>query len=274
LAAVADGTGPPPEAAVRQLVAALRKTRKYRTICDATLSRVGAWALARSKGPREASLAARRKLHQIYGAFWSQGSLARVRELLGKLPRDPPADGLAAVCRSVLALHSSTRERLPYLETCYAELIPPEPHVVLDLACGLNPFALPWMGLGKKTVYIPLDIDLELARLVNRFLEVLGRSQTAGCHDLLAESIAVEADVVLLLKTLPTLERQRAGTARELLGSYPGATLIVSFAARSLGGRDRGMTDNYDEWFSGIAPQRATEKFVYPGEVFYRLGPE
>jgi 16S rRNA (guanine(1405)-N(7))-methyltransferase len=218
-------------------------------------------------------LAARRKLHQIYGAFWSHGSLARVGELLDRLPRDPPANPLAATCESILTLHSSTRERLPYLEACYAELIPPEPRVVLDLACGLNPFALPWMGLGEKTTYIPLDIDLELARLVNRFLRILGRSETADCHDLLAGSPAVQADVVLLLKTLPTLERQRAGTAREFLASFRGATRIVSFAARSLGGRDRGMAESYDAWFAGIVPRQTTQRFVYPGEVFYRLGP-
>jgi 16S rRNA (guanine(1405)-N(7))-methyltransferase len=160
------------------------------------------------------------------------------------------------------------------MASCYASIIPTGPRIVLDLACGLSPFALPWMGLGEDTTYIPLDIDLELAKQTNRFLSKFGREATAGCHDLMSGLPAVHADVVLLLKTLPTLERQSTGSARDLLARFRTATVIVSFAVRSLGGRDKGMEDQYSSWFCEISPERRKQKFPYPGEIFYRLWPE
>ena len=52
-------------------------------------------------------------------------------------------------CLEILARHDSTRERIPYLSEFYEAIleIAQTPRIILDLACGLNPFALPFMGL-------------------------------------------------------------------------------------------------------------------------------
>ncbi len=81
---------------------------------------------------------------------------------------------IKAACQQVLVLHSSTRERLPILDSFYPRYLcshRPSPDSILDLGCGLNPLALPWMGLPADAPrYIALDIDAERISFLNRYL--------------------------------------------------------------------------------------------------------
>jgi 16S rRNA (guanine(1405)-N(7))-methyltransferase len=60
-------------------------------------------------------------------------------------------------------------------------------------------------------------------------------------------------DVVLLLKTLPCLEQQEKGASLRLLQSLRTRFVVVSFPRGSLGGRDKGMHENYSQFIRGIA---------------------
>ena len=139
----------------------LRRSRKYATLCEDTLSRLADWAAARHTAPKAALKAAKRKLHQVYGAYLDQLYLVRVERLVEALPTDPTEDATRATCREVLACHASTAERLPIMAEVYPELLAavPDPKAVIDLACGLHPFALPWMGLPPGARYRAYDID-------------------------------------------------------------------------------------------------------------------
>jgi 16S rRNA (guanine(1405)-N(7))-methyltransferase len=155
----------------------------------------------------------------------------------------------------------------------FVAAIPSAATAVLDLACGLNAFALPWMGLNESTRYVPLDIDRQLAAAINRFLILSNREPLAGCLDLLSATEFPPADTVLLLKTLPSLERQEAGSAARLLDRLGDRTVLASFPSRSLGGRNRGMAGRYGDWMEEIAGSRIEKRFVYPSEIIYRLRP-
>ena len=144
-----------------ELVAAVRSSSRYSTICEDLVRRIGAEELNKRRGIKEAIKATRSKLHQVAGAYREAPQpypkwLSSLRGLETNLS-DP---NLKEFCLQVMASHASTRERLPFVETFFtrtlASLSPI--HSILDLGCGLNPFALPWIPLAPEAPYYACDI--------------------------------------------------------------------------------------------------------------------
>jgi len=265
------------------LVTLLRQGKKYGSLCDETLFRTSKWALESSSSAKQALKRAKRKLHQISGAYITPANQWRIDELLDSLASDAPEADFRALCRSILGFHTSTRERLPYLVETYEKIIDGAA-TILDLACGLNPFALPWMNLPPDVRYTPVDMDCGLVGKINRFLRVLGRADTAQCIDLISSPPAESYDLILLLKALPCLERQERGASLHLLTKLRAPRIVVSFPNRSLGGHRKGMEMGYtrfmrdllkdmrnakDTTFKGMTVVKA---FSTPSEVFFLLG--
>jgi len=256
-----------------ELVARLKETRKYAHLCDPTLARVAEWACTRHTSPKEALKAAKRKLHQAFGAYIEPKHLKQLETLVTELPLRAPLEQQMAVCRKAFDLHASTCERLPLLDTVFDDIfaITGMPGRVLDIACGLNPFALPWTRMSG--LYCAWDIDERLIACINAFLERTGRPATAACRDVLADPPDEAYDVVFLLKALSCLERQETGAARSVLAALRTRHAVVSFPTRSLGGRDRGMQEHYRGFLEPIIEELGLRchELPYPTETFYVL---
>jgi len=58
-------------------------------------------------------------------------------------------------CREACPFTPRRPRRLPILEELYSRIFAETgvPNRVLDLACGLHPFGLPWMGLPETATY-------------------------------------------------------------------------------------------------------------------------
>ena len=256
-----------------ELVERLHKTRKYANTCEDTLVRVARWALARHDSPKTALKAAKRKLHQVYGAYVGQADAGRIDWLVGAMPTPGSPQRIETACREILGWHASTRERLSMVEDVYARVFSEigTPRSILDLACGLNPFALPWMGLPEDAHYHAFDIDRALIAAINRFLGQIGRAGSAHCQDILVAVPQEEADVALLLKTVPCLEQQEKGASARVLRQLRVRHAVVSFPTRSLGGRDKGMLDHYDGFMQRLLDElgRASRRIAFTTEVFY-----
>ena len=114
---------------------------KHNYLCGALVECAYAEAAARYAKAKDADRAARRELHRVAGAFFSREEARRAEKLLSQWP-----EGGDEVLSRILALHASTRERLPLaaMDALYAHLfeITGKPRHVLDLACGLNPIYL------------------------------------------------------------------------------------------------------------------------------------
>ncbi len=222
-----------------QLVARLAASRKYRRLGDETLQRIAGWALARYP-ETEAEKAAKRKLHQVFGAYLASG-----------LPHWNPHSGLSGLTE-MLRAHASTAERQSVLDTFYASIWERTgvPESVLDLACGLNPLSRPWMGLPAEVPYLGLDIDSGVTDLIDRVSTAYGWRTRALQHDLLCRVVDHEADVALVLKALPCLEQQQTGAACGLLRSLHSRWIVVSFPTRTLGGRGVGMNAHYTQFMN------------------------
>jgi len=195
------------------LIEDLRKTRKYRDICDDTLRRVAVWASERYPRPAERLKAAKRKLHQIHGAFLQGKDLTKVEKLIAEIAPGASENALHSTCREILEFHASTRERVQMLDQLFPELLASAGHIraLLDCACGLNAFAFPWMKLPGDAHYIGTDINNRLVSAINGFFSRVSLPAEARCHDLLCGPPPCKADVALLLKVLPPLEQQHKG---------------------------------------------------------------
>lgn len=257
---------------VRDLVGALRASRRYASVDRGVLERVAGEALERHARDAEALKAAKRRLHQIHGAY------------LG--PRVPPWDALLADIREArderalraaldraLVRHASTRERLGQEAAVGAEILRrvPAPRTVLDLACGLHPLAVPRMGFAPGTHCTALDLDPPMLGLVDGALEVLGVPHRVRAADLAAEVPGEGADLGLLLKSFPSLERQRPGCGEALVRGARVRWMVVSFPTLSLGRRRKGMRETHASRFEAwLARERlSADTFEVPGELFY-----
>jgi 16S rRNA (guanine(1405)-N(7))-methyltransferase len=148
-------------------------------------------------------------------------------------------------------LHTSTRERLPILDRFYADLWARTgvPRVVLDLACGLNPLAAPWMGLGEGAVYYGYDIDAARVAFLQRVLPLAGLDARIYLQDVLCEAPSEAGFLALLMKSSACLERQRVGSTLSLLDALRVRYVVVTFPVQSLGRRDKGMPEHYERTF-------------------------
>lgn len=243
---------------LEQVVAAVRSSKKYRTLCAETVRRLARSELEQTDNAKRAIKATKRRLHQVYGAFETGIDYDAVYQRLEDAYRSGSVNGIKDLCRQVMAWHSSSRERLPLLEHFYPAIweVTGAPHSILDPGCGLNPLALPWMALPDLARYIALDIDLARVDFLDRFLSLAGLPPVARCQDVLVEPPVDPADVALLLKMSPSLERQQAGATLHLVGQLNTPWVVVSYAVKSLGGREKGMVEHYGQQFRQWAADR------------------
>ena len=271
----------------RDLVyAKLKVSKKYKHLCDDTLLRVAHWAGA-THPPQKAEKAAKKKLHQIYGAFFERMNLKKIEKLLDRLPKHPDNECLKQTAAEILNFHTSTAERLPILAEFYRDLFSRTgtPKRVIDAACGLNPFAIQWMNLKPGSEYLGLDIDRRLIGLTNSFFSHFKRPNRAPnrapyrakCVDILVTPPGQEnkADMIFFLKTLPTLEQQERGAGERLLKSLAAEYVVVSFPAASLCGHEKGMENHYRKFILDILNRLSLSyfKMEYPVETFYVISP-
>ena len=247
---------------------AILASKKYREVCPDTVRRVFAQKCEAHKNLKEADKAARAQLHQITGAFMTPEETSRACALAGEY-----AAGRREALQEALALHSSTRERLRSWEALFARVFAAAggiPASVLDLACGLDPIALGGLGVGKA---LGLDIQGGAVRAVNEWARAAGWGIEARCADLLCEEELPRADMALMMKLLPLLERQKAGFAEALLAACPADVLLVTFPTRTLGGRDVGMARQYAAWMEAHTPAslRTLAQFTEGDELCYVL---
>jgi len=257
------------------LVTAVLRSAKYRSVCAATVRRLGERELARRRSLKAAVKATKSRLHQVFGAFERAPDYDSLLRELARAAESGSEAALREACRAALACHASTRERLPLLGRFYGEIfaVTGTPGRILDLACGLHPLAVPWMGLPHGAHYAAVDIDGRAIDLLNRFFALAGVDGRAVHGDVLCDPPAERADVAFLLKTLPSLERQEEGAGRRVLGALGARHVVVSFPVASLGGRDKGMREHYEHAFleTTAGGRWRVERLDFPTELVFIL---
>src|SRR5205823_640422 len=104
------------------IVADIRRSRKYRDLCPATIRDVAQFELNRHKSPREAAAAARRRLHRLWAEFLGSPDYDASRAHLDAAFAAGDDAAVQLACRQILGDHASTRERLGDLPNFYRQL--------------------------------------------------------------------------------------------------------------------------------------------------------
>lgn len=238
---------------LQAIVEAVQSSRKYQAIDPGLVTAVAEVELGKGRSHKEAVKATKNQLHQS-AAVYQSGRMAYDR-WLGELQSAWPDErARKPLLRQVMSSHSSTNERLPILDDFYQRifsLLPPI-HSVLDIACGLNPLALPWMPLDSDASYLAVDIFTDQVTFLNDFFPLAGVAGRAETRNVLTDCPTEPVDLALILKTIPCLEQMEKDAGRRLLEQVQARHLVISFPSRSLGGREKGMTSTYSTRFAEL----------------------
>jgi 16S rRNA (guanine(1405)-N(7))-methyltransferase len=226
---------------IEEQVDLLLQSKKYRqleipreTLRDIILNELG-----NHRNSKDALKSVRHKLHTVIAPYLGDPDYdLEQQQMESVFQRKNPAE-IKAYCRSILEMHASTRERNAILEEFYAGIFAHTgtPTVILDLACGLNPFSLPWMNLPSGVRYYAYDIHQPRLNLINHFFSCLGMEPLAEKRDILLAPPDVEADVAFLFKETHRLEQRRRGCNLPLWQALKVRHLLVSLPASSLSGQ-------------------------------------
>ncbi|MCR4407880.1 MAG: 16S rRNA methyltransferase [Anaerolineae bacterium] len=261
---------------VDEIVRTVLATRKYRSVCLDTVWQIARRELVRHGDLKKALKGTKSRLHQFYGAFEREMDYEAAISHLDAAFKTGSGSAIEETCREILRMHQSTAERLPILDEFYAAIwtLTGVPHSLLDLACGLNPLTLSWMHLPVGAQYFAFDIDVRRIAFLNRFFLLAGFPPLATWQDIVCHPPQTNADVALLLKTSPTLERQEKGSTRRLLQALKTPFVVVSFSVKSLGGREKGMPAHYERAFLAMMKDEPWQvsKLTFETELVFVIG--
>jgi 16S rRNA (guanine(1405)-N(7))-methyltransferase len=254
----------------------VQQTGKYRHISSDLVKDLLTRELAKRASQREAVKAVRNKLHQVGNAYQEKPIPYQVwLKELETLPADIANPLVQSFIQRVLPAHTSTRERVPILprffHECLAEL--GEITSVLDIACGLNPLAIPWIPLKTGFTYTACDIYGDMVGFLNAFFAHFQLNGKALVTDVTSSIPAVDAQLTLVLKTIPCLEQLDKNAGRFLLNTITSPNILVSFPAHSLGGRSKGMPQFYEQHFRDLIADQSWQitRFEFPGEIAFLI---
>ncbi|MHC1740681.1 MAG: hypothetical protein AB9897_06170 [Anaerolineaceae bacterium] len=222
------------------LITSLQSSRKYRSLDlpRATLLDLIQNAQQITRDPRELDHIVREKLHHLVAPYLGDPDYLACQQDLETAYQSNDAVQIKSVCEKILSTHASTRERLPILPHFYERLFAytGQPRVILDLACGLNPFALPWMGLNEDTCYYAYDLHQPRLDAINHLFKLNGMAQLAIHQDILVTPPTVEAGVAFFFKEAHRFEQRRHGCNREFWKQIRARYLLVSLPTQNLTG--------------------------------------
>ncbi|MCX7795521.1 MAG: Rmt family 16S rRNA (guanine(1405)-N(7))-methyltransferase [bacterium] len=258
---------------IEEIIERVKLSSKYKDINEKTILEIINIELPKHKNKKSLVKAVKNKLHQIYGAFLNRRDIEKIKSLLLELKRGEKLK--KEIISEILQLHQSTRERIGVYEEIYREIfkVTGKPSSIIDLACGLNPFSIPFMNIESPILYYAYDIDSILIETINEFLSILDYQRLAKRKDVLFEDIEDQADICFIFKFLPIAEQIKKGLSLKLLSRVNSEFIIVSFPLKSISGRGKGMLENYSKIFEPILEERhkILERLILENEMFYIL---
>jgi 16S rRNA (guanine(1405)-N(7))-methyltransferase len=257
-----------------QLLEAVHASAKYKNVSIDVIRNIGLQELAKRSSLKQAIKATKNKLHQVGGAYL-EGDVrygAWLHDLKQAYQFGDEA-GVRHVHMSIMSHHASMRERLPYLEQFYEVLLADLPPIrsVFDIACGLNPLAIPWMSLSEDTLYYAYDIYEDMVDFLNECMALMQVEGYAQARDVIHDCPSQKVDLAFLLKAIPCLEQVDKLAGSQLLERINADYLVVSFPAQSLGGRQKGMVENYEHRFYELVSDKdwSIRRFNFPSELVF-----
>lgn len=262
------------EAALQELVQQVRASDKYAAIDLDLVTAIGRAELGKRSSLKEAVKSTRNKLHQVGSAYQEIPiPYARWQSQLADLPTELNDPAVQAFLAANRRMHASTQERETIASTFFKETLAALGPIdsVLDLACGLNPLNFASMPLKPGCTYLAVDIYADMVEYLNLFFTHFGLKGKASLCDLTHTLPGDEVQVAFLLKTIPCLEQVDKNAGQRLLEGIKAPNILASFPSRSLGGRSKGMAQNYEAHFNQLITGKGWQvtRFEFPGELAF-----
>jgi len=264
------------EDSVGRLLDEVLRSPRYGHVCAEAILNIGRNELGKRRTFKAAVKATKDKLHQIGGAYFR--GIPRYAVWLHKLTtakRLRDDQEFRHLCIQFMALHSSTLERLKILDHFYDSLFAQLPHVhsIIDIACGLNPLAIPWMPIASSTDYYAYDIYQDLIEFIGSFIELAGGRPHVEAADVLHRPPRVRADLAFVLKNVPCFDQVNKAATSQLISQLDVRYVVVSFPLRSLGGGDRFLTKQYTARFAELVQDTnwAVTRMEYKTELVFLI---
>jgi 16S rRNA (guanine(1405)-N(7))-methyltransferase len=178
----------------------------------------------------------KQKLHNIVAAYLGDPDYEQAINWMNtSLPQSSPQEE-QTMCEQLLSTHASTRERLPHLCEFYKTVfaVTGKPSVILDLACGLHPLGLPWMGLPATIEYHAYDLHLPRIELIQAYFSHRYPKLQAHHQDILFDIPTLSADVAFLFKETHRIEKRAKDSNVPLWQQLNVNWLVISLPAFSL----------------------------------------
>ena len=257
---------------VEHVVTAVKNSQKYGDTSEATIRDLAETALRHHKKPKKAIKAVRTQLHSIMAPYLGDPDYALAAAQLAAAFANGEPEAVKTVCQEILDSHLSTRERQPILADFYRQIfaITGQPQSILDIACGLNPLAFPWMGLTPPIDFFAYDIHKPRIEFLNHYFTLQGLKPLARLQDVALHFPAESGDVALFLKEMPRFERNYHGRGRPLLEALNVRWLVVSFPTVSTHG-GRNLTNRYREFMAQLIAGHdwPVTELLFAGELVF-----
>ncbi|MDR2571405.1 MAG: Rmt family 16S rRNA (guanine(1405)-N(7))-methyltransferase [Oscillospiraceae bacterium] len=256
------------------------RTKKYSNVDKAVVERISVETLPKYNKQKDVLRAVKKELHIIYESFLQGGCYSKAEAILNSYESAAHCITDKDCSVSLMALHTSTNERLGQVEEIYdfiSQYVTTSSNVI-DIGCGFNPFALPFFKQLPKE-YFAFDISLSTIQVLNMYFKLAGLDYKAAICDAAIQTPGISGipdsntKVLFMFKLFPILERQKKGRAFEILKSINCEASIVSFPLKSVSGKEKGMETHYSSKFEKDLPTEYTikEKAVFENEMFYVL---
>ncbi|MCW1296904.1 MAG: hypothetical protein OH319_04455 [Candidatus Parvarchaeota archaeon] len=175
--------------------------------------------------------------------------------LFKKLKRILEKEGISEnaikIHEEILCTHISSKERIDTYPFFYDRIFEftGKPKRILDIACGMNPFSLPFMKLNDFT-YICTELKQEDCDFINSYFKIISKHINVeakairlNLFDLTSEEFGkkfieendlMKFDVVFLLKDIPVMERLRKGISKYIIRWLPTNYIVISGSKKSM----------------------------------------
>jgi 16S rRNA (guanine(1405)-N(7))-methyltransferase len=261
---------------LEELVRLVKSSAKYAAISADLVREIGQKELDKRRSLKEAVKETRNKLHQVGSAYQEKPiPYTAWTEKLNQLPANLSDPQVRDFLQACMKQHASTAERLAILPRFYDEIFTGLAPVrsILDLACGLNPLALPWLPVGTDIEYLACDIYEDMTAFLDGFFRHFQVKGSAFPCDLTQTLPQNEVSLALLLKTVPCLDQVDKSAASRLLHALRAEHILVSFPGHSLSGKGKGMKTNYEARFNELVEGENWQvtRFDFPGELAFLI---
>jgi len=226
---------------IQKLIQDAQASRKYRDLDlpDTFLHDLINYEMAQASNKIAIKETFRKKLHEVIAPYLENIDYPKeTTNLISLNMNAKDSNALKTWARAVMQKHASTRERLPHLEDFYQTIWTHigYPESIIDLACALDPLALPWFNHPELKNFYAVDIHKPRLDFLNTFFELFFPFAKTIQQDFIAEPIHPKTDCVFLFKEAHRMEKRKPGSTRQVIESLNARHIVISMPATDLRG--------------------------------------